>query len=77
MVFYPRQHHRHRKGGVTLKNQKIRLTARAAGVPLWRLALELEVSEATITCKLRVELPEAEQRRILEIIDRLKDESAS
>lgn len=60
-----------------MANQQLRLAARGAGVPLWRIAQELGISEPTITRKLRVELPEAEQQRILEIIDRLKEGGAT
>lgn len=60
-----------------MANMKIRLAARGAGVPLWRIAQEMGVSEPTITRKLRKELPEEEQARILEIIERIKEGAAS
>lgn len=56
-----------------MANTKIRLAARGAGVPLWRIAREMGISEPTITRKLRQELSEQEQRCILEIIDRLRE----
>lgn len=54
-----------------MKNQEIRLAARGAGIPLWRLAEAIGVSEPTMTRKLRHELPEDEKRRILSIIRNL------
>lgn len=60
-----------------MANKNIRLAARGAGVPLWRIAQELGISEPTITRKLRRELPEEEQQRILAIIERIKDGAAS
>lgn len=60
-----------------MANMQIRLAARGAGVPLWRIAQEMGISEPTITRKLRKELPEEEQARILTIIERIKDGAAS
>ena len=56
-----------------LNNQEIRLMARGAGVPLWRIADALKVSEPTLTRLLRKELPETEKARIVEIIEQLKE----
>lgn len=55
-----------------LNNQEVRLMARGAGVPLWKIADALHVSEPTLTRKLRKELPESEKARILAIIEQLK-----
>lgn len=54
-------------------NILIRATAKKAGIPLWRVANELHCSEATMTRKLRCELPEDERELILEIIIQLKN----
>lgn len=55
-----------------MSNIMIRATAKKAGVPLWRVAKELHYSEATMTRKLRSELPENERELILDIIMRLR-----
>lgn len=60
-----------------MMNQAIRLAARGAGVPLWRVAKEMRISEPTMTRRLRYELPQMEQEKILSIIDRLKQEGGS
>ena len=53
-------------------NLEVRQEAQRAGVRHWRIADELGVSEMRLCRMLRHELPEAEKRRILEAIDRLK-----
>ncbi len=53
-------------------NLEIRQKAQRAGVRHWRIADELGVSEMRLCRMLRHELPEAEKRRILDAIDRLK-----
>ena len=55
------------------ENQDIRNVARKAGVPLWRIADALGVSEPTMTRRLRRELPEIEKQRILEIIEQIRE----
>ena len=53
-------------------NLEVRQEALRAGVRHWRIADELGISEMKLCRMLRHELPEAEKRRILEAIDRLK-----
>ena len=53
-------------------NRDVKLAARGAGVPLWRLAQALGVSEATVTRKLREPLEEKEKNRFMEIIGELR-----
>ena len=53
-------------------NQNIREAARAAHVPLWRLADEIGISEPTMTRKLRRPLSVSEQETLLEIIQELE-----
>jgi hypothetical protein len=60
-----------------MQNMGIRLAARGAGVPLWRVAEEMGVSEPTMTRWLRKELPAEEQQRILAAIERIKGGAAS
>lgn len=50
-------------------NMKIREKARSSGVRLWQIADTLGMQESFFSKKLRKELPEDEQKRILNIID--------
>lgn len=57
------------------ENQTVRRAARAAGVPLWRIASNIGVSEPTLTRWLRVPLPEEKERRIMAAIVALEQEA--
>lgn len=57
-----------------MENQRIRDAAKAAGVKLWQLAEAYGLSDGNLSRKLRRELPEKEQERILKIIEQLKTE---
>ena len=57
-----------------LANTDIRTKAKGAGVKLWELADRLNISEPTITRKLRKELPQDEKQKIFDIIDRIAAE---
>ena len=46
-------------------NQKIRKTAAAAGVKLWRIADKLGYADSTFSRLLRKELPEEKQAQIM------------
>ena len=52
-------------------NMKIREKARNSGVRLWQIADALGMQESLFSKKLRKELPEDKQERILNIIDDL------
>ena len=52
-------------------NMKIREKARNSGVRLWQIADALGMQESLFSKKLRKELPEDDQERILNIIDDL------
>jgi len=54
-----------------MSNQDLRATARAKNVCLWEIADKLNISEPTMTRKLRRELSAAEKTEILAIIDEL------
>lgn len=54
-------------------NIDLRREARANGVPLWRIASELNVSEPTMTRKLRKELSIEEKAKIFAIISQIAD----
>ena len=49
----------------------IRAAARAAKVPLWKIADELGVSELTVSRRLRHELPDLEKEELFSIIKRI------
>lgn len=55
-------------------NRKIRAAAVAAGVPIYKIAMELGISENTLYRYLRTELPEEKKRAILAAIDKLSKE---
>ena len=57
-----------------MENVKIRGRAKAAGVKLWEVAERCGLTDSSLSRKLRRELPEAEQKRLLEIIDQLAAE---
>ena len=59
----------HYIGGDTLNNMKIRIKLLEHNKRLWWLAQILGTSESTITRRLRNELPEEEQLRIIQLID--------
>ena len=50
-------------------NLQVRLAAREAGVHHWEIAEALGISEGAFCRRMRHELPEAEQARILETIN--------
>lgn len=57
-----------------MKNLEIRQKAKEKGVLLWEVADTLKISEATMTRKLRKELPPKEKSQIFEIIEKLAKE---
>ena len=58
-------------------NQAIRQAAKNNGVALWQIADKLNISEPTMTRKLRHELSEKETADILNIIDELAKEKVT
>ena len=56
-------------------NMKIREKARSSGVRLWQIADSLGIQESLFSKKLRKELAEEEQQKILSIIDDLAKEA--
>lgn len=61
-------------GGICLENSRVRRSARAAGVPLWRVAHLIGVSEPTLTRWLRLPLDSDKEERILSAINELAEE---
>lgn len=58
---------------MNLANQEVRKHARDRGVCLWEVADFLEVSEPTITRKMRRELSDSERAEIISIIDKIAE----
>lgn len=57
-----------------MKNEKIRQAAMITRVKLWEVAAALGVTDGTLSRKLRFELPEEEQTRIIGIIEQIAAE---
>lgn len=57
-----------------MKNVKIREEAKRAGVYLWEVAERWGCNDGNFSRKLRRELPEDEQKKIMAIIDELARE---
>ena len=55
-----------------MANEELRNAVRNSGVPFWKIAETMNVSAATMTRKLRRELPDAEKAKILDIIEQIK-----
>ena len=56
-------------------NQKIRIMAKHSGVKLWQVAEVYGCNDGNFSRKLRRELPEEEQRKIIGIIEALAKEA--
>ena len=56
-------------------NQTIRESARSNGIKLWQVAYAYGVNDGNFSRKLRHELPEDEQQKIISIIERLAKEA--
>lgn len=61
---------------MTRANCDIRERARNAGVPLWAIAEEIGVSEATLTRRMRLELRGEEKRQLMTVIGRIAQREA-
>lgn len=55
-------------------NQGVRDSAHSAGVPFWKIAAAINISEPTLTRWLRFPLPAEKERRILDAIEELTRE---
>lgn len=58
-----------------MENKTVRRAARVAGVPLWRVAAAIGISEPTLTRWLRVPLPVDKEEKIMQAISRLEQEA--
>ena len=54
-------------------NQRVREAANESGVKLWQVADALGITDSTFSRKLRHELTQAEQERILRIIREVRN----
>ena len=57
-----------------MENRKIRVAARVAGVPFWKIARKVGISEPTLTRWLRVPLDAEREAQIMAAIDELAKE---
>ena len=57
-----------------MKNADVREKAKSAGVKIWQIADALGIRDYNLSRKLRYELPEAEKKKILQIIEQLSAE---
>lgn len=57
-----------------MKNEAIRKAAQEKGVKLWQIAERVGMLDSNFSRKLRRELPEEEQRRIIAIINEIAAE---
>jgi hypothetical protein len=62
------------KGVFVMENLSVRQRAKKAGIPLWRVAVAIGVSEPTLTRWLRFPLPAEKENRVIEAISRLERE---
>lgn len=53
------------------ENNDIRRQAREAKVPLWAIAEEIGISEATLTRRMRLKLCDADKRELADAIERI------
>ena len=59
---------------MTETNQKVRSALRLNKIPVWMLADKLQCHENTVLRRMRHELPEAEQKRLVAIIEEIRKE---
>lgn len=60
---------------MAVKNQDIRDAAKKSGIKLWQIAEKLGIWDATLSKKLRKELPQEEKEKIFGIISELSKEA--
>ncbi len=58
-----------------MQNEKIRNAIKASGVRYWQVAEAYGLNDGNFSRKLRHELPEDEQQKIIRIIERLAKEA--
>lgn len=55
-----------------MANEPIKATAKQAGVFLWEIAEQLQISDSSFSRKLRRELSDGERERVLSAIESIK-----
>lgn len=60
-----------------MANEKIRLKAKGSGIPFWKIANALGISEATMTRLMRTELNPEKESEIEAIINDLSEKCVS
>ena len=56
------------------ENMDLRLFAKGSGVPMWKIAQYMGISEPTLTRKWRIELNDEEKNHYRTIIEKIKKE---
>lgn len=56
------------------ENDRVRRAARTEGIPFWRIAAALGISEPTLTRWMRFPLPEDKEKRVMAAINELAKE---
>lgn len=59
-----------------MPNLDVRFRARAAGVPLWKIAREMGIGDNTLFRKLRKELTAEEKQRFFAVIQKIAEDQA-
>lgn len=59
-----------------MTNMDVRFRARAAGVPLWKIAKEMGIGDNTLFRKLRKELTAEEKQRFSAVIQKIAEDQA-
>lgn len=54
-----------------MANEDIKAYAKVAGVKLWEVAKELNITDVTLSKKLRYEFDADEKRKIMKLIDQI------
>ena len=57
-----------------MTNMKIRFKAQELGVPLWRVAQQMGISEPTMTRRMRKQLSAEEEQAVLAAIEAVKQQ---
>lgn len=62
------------KGENSVKNERVRAAAKQSGVRLWQLAERIGINDGNLSRRLRRELSDEEQERMISIIDEIAAE---
>ncbi len=60
-----------------MANEDLRRIIFESNIPKWKIAKEYGCTDSTFSKKLRMELPQEEKDKIIEIINKLKFDSSS